>query len=116
MVRLVEHGYRVQLLGRVCSLVGLPLRDVAGCFGSSRALMSIVKLTASRTPALIAPAHAQGHDGNYRQDNEGNHNHHNSCADGHGNHQGITLLLPLRRATSRPQDTSGRAAGLRENE
>ena len=87
---------RVQLLGRVGSLVGLSLRDVAGSFGSSRALMSIVKLTASRTTALVTPAHAQGHDGNYSQDNQGNHNYNDSCLDGHRNHQGVTLLSPLR--------------------
>jgi hypothetical protein len=63
------------------------LRDVAGSFGSSRALMCIVKVTASRAAALVAPAHAQGHDGNHSQDNEGNHDHDNSCLDGDRNHQ-----------------------------
>jgi hypothetical protein len=67
--------------------------------------MGIVEVTASRATALVAPAHAQGHDGNYSQDNEGNHDHNDSRLDGHRNHQGLTLLLPLRRATCRPQDT-----------
>ena len=99
----------MQLLGRVGSLVGLPLRAVAGSFGSSRALMSFVELTASRPTALVTPAHAQGHDGNNSQDDQGNHNYNDSCPDGHGNHQGVTLLSPRRRATARSQDSVGPA-------
>jgi hypothetical protein len=90
----------VQLSGRVGAFGGPLLRGVAGAFGSSRALMSIVKVTASRTTALVAPAHAQGHDGDNSQDNEGNHDHDNSCVDGHRNHQGLALLLPVPRGTS----------------
>jgi hypothetical protein len=93
------HGFesspRAQSSGRFGALVGLLLRDVAGSFGSSRALMSIIKVTASRAAALVAPAHAQSHDGDYSQDNEGNHDHNNSCLDGDRNHQGLALLLPL---------------------
>jgi len=79
----------------------LLLRDVAGSFGSSRALMSIVEVTASRAAALVAPAHAQGHDGNYSQDDEGNDDHDNSCLDGDRDHQGLALLS----VASGPQDT-----------
>ena len=102
-----------QLVRRAGSLVGLPLRHVAGPFGSPRALMGVVKLTASRTTALVTPAHAQGHDGNYSQDNQGNHDHNDSCLDGHRNHQGLALLLCLPKATSRPQDTCVPCAGHR---